>query len=96
MSANWYLVVLGVLVVIGIALGFALALLIANVTHGAAFAFGQGVGMLVVTFGSCSLGVVLMYLLWSRIEGRARAKARAAKAEKKRAQEVRRRRRKKR
>ncbi len=94
MSYGWVLVLLGVLVVVGILLGFGLALLIAKLSGGAAFAFGQGAGMLLVTFGSCTLGVMAMYFLWSRIEGRMRAKARAERAKEKKTREVRRRRRK--
>jgi hypothetical protein len=90
MTSGWYVVVLGVLVIIGILLGFGLALWIADVTGGAAFAFGRGAGMLVVTFGSCTLGVVVMYLLCARIENRIRGRARAERAEKKRSRKRRR------
>jgi hypothetical protein len=96
MTSIWFMAMLGLLVIVGIALGFGLALLIAHLTGGAAFAFGQGVGMLVVTFGSCTLGVTVMYFLWSKIEGRVRAKARAERAKEKKSREARRRRRKKR
>jgi uncharacterized membrane protein len=95
MSYGWLLFVLGVLVVVGIVLGFGLALLIAKLTGEAAFAFGQGAGMLLVTFGSCTVGVMVMYFIWSRIEGRLRAKAKAERAKEKKTRDSRRKRRRK-
>jgi hypothetical protein len=76
----WFLGVLLVFVLIGIALGLGQALLIGQLTHGAAFAFGRGVGAVVVTFGSCALWIVIMYQIPVQIDKRVWRKQRAQKA----------------
>jgi ABC-type dipeptide/oligopeptide/nickel transport system permease component len=76
----WYLALLVVFVLIGIAGGIALALAINQWTHNTVFAFGQGIGTILVTFGCCSLGVVLMYLLAVQVEKLVRGRRREAKA----------------
>jgi uncharacterized protein YacL len=70
MTSSFYLILLVVFVVIGLALGLGLALLIAQLTNGAAFA--NPFLALVLVFGCCALGVLLMYSLAALVERLAR------------------------
>jgi len=68
MTSYWYLALMVVLVVVGIAAGVLGALGLNQLTGGAAFEFGKGVGTIVTFFGSCTLGVVVMYYLGTILE----------------------------
>jgi len=89
MEPNAYLAMLAILVIIGLALGLYAAFWIGSLANGAPFAFGHGVGTVLVTFGCCAAGCTLMYGVAYQIDRLVRSRRKSAKAERKMQQKTR-------
>ncbi|MGQ9732429.1 MAG: hypothetical protein ACUVX8_14305 [Candidatus Zipacnadales bacterium] len=83
MSPNTYLIVLFICVIVGLALGLYAAVWIGGLADGAAFAFGGGLGTILVTFGCAAGGIIAMYGVATLIDRFIRRRLRKDRAEKK-------------
>ena len=80
LSSYWFLGAWALMVVIAIGLGLGMAILIGKWTHEAAFAFGSGLGTVVLTFGSITLWIVALYFPTAKLERFLRSREKVSKA----------------